>query len=108
MMTYNKVVNVVKVISNLIRSKFSKCSTHDQIAAGSIGNLVGYVLGHVELTIIPTELKALRMQIDIIALCMGQEISFVRVSGQIVSAQWGTRKWWRRELTCALDERHGS
>ena len=76
-MTYNQIVNVIKVISDLVCPEFSKCSTHDQIAAGPIGNLVGYVWWYVELTIVPTKLKPLRVQVDVIPFCVGQEISFV-------------------------------
>lgn len=76
-MTYDKIVYVVEVIPDLICREFSKRSTNDEVTAGSIGNLVRDMRGYMELTIIPTEFEPLSMQVDVVALCIGQKISFL-------------------------------
>jgi hypothetical protein len=79
-MTYDKVVYVIKVISDLICRELPKCSANDEVTAGSVGNLVCNVRRYMELTIIPTEFEPLRMQVGVFALGIGQKLSLVCIS----------------------------
>lgn len=53
----NQIVNVVQVVCDLRSSKFSSSTADDKVASGSIHDLVGNVVGYMELPISPADLE---------------------------------------------------
>jgi hypothetical protein len=54
---YNQVVDVIQVVSDLIRGNLSCHASHDEIARRSIGDLVAYMWWYMELPVRPTEFE---------------------------------------------------
>jgi hypothetical protein len=54
---HDEVMDMVQVVPNLILVKFSSSTSHDQVSARSIGNLVRHMGRHMELSVVPAEFE---------------------------------------------------
>lgn len=83
----DQIVDMLEIVTDALLVHASVCTTsNDDVSACARSDLISNVIRHVELTIIPLDSNALRADVDVLALSVGQELFSTGDEGHRCSA----------------------